>query len=260
MTQPTPSPEDEVQAIRTLAAERGLPARRPHALLARLARNLLYVLVAFGLLAAYEHYSLHHQSTESLACLVGAGGFALAPVRAILHVFFALESRVLHLVHGLGGLAFIGLAAGGTIKGGPVLTHAAMAPFAMMGAAQAIMRQNNPRNAEQAAALRRFATSLPEIERFTRAKDLTSPANIARAVAVLSDLIGKAQALGETELNADPEFQSALRKATAHAGLTLGLDSVDKAIGRLAENPQAAGSVAKLREQLAAARKTVAAT
>ena len=29
-------------------------------------------------------------------------------------------------------------------------------------------------------------------------KDLTSPANIARAVAVLSDLIGKAQVLGET--------------------------------------------------------------
>lgn len=255
-----PAPTDEASALRALAAGAARPARRPHQVLARIARNVLYTLVAFGLLAGYEHYALHQQSTESLACLVGAGGFALAPVRTLLHVFFALESRVLHVVHGLGGLAFIGLAAGGAIKGGPVLTHAALAPFAMMGAAQAVMHQNTPRNAEQAAALRRFATSLPEVEQFTRAKDLTSPANIARAVAVLSDLIGKAQALGETELKADPQFQSALRQATTHAGLTLGLDSLDTAIGRLAKNPEAAASVTRLREQLAAARKTVAAT
>ena len=119
---------------------------------------------------------------------------------------FAIEGKVLHLVHGIGGLALGGLALGGVISGGPLLTHAALAPFAIMGAAQAVMHQDHPRNPEQADALRRFATSLPEVEQFTNSGDLTSPANVRRAVAVLTDLVTKAQVLGETELRVRSRF------------------------------------------------------
>jgi hypothetical protein len=116
------------------------------------------------------------------------------------------------------------------------------------------MHQNHPRNAKQAEALRRFATSLPEVAEFTSSRDLTSPQNIARAVHVLNDLISKAQALGETELEADPNFQSAWARATTRSGLTLGLDVVDQGINRLAANPAAAASVPELRQRLAKAR------
>ena len=67
-------------------------------------------------------------------------------------------------------------------------SRAWMAPFAMMGAAQAVMHQNNPRNAKQAAALKQFAASMPEVAQFANAKDLTSPANAQRAIAALSDI------------------------------------------------------------------------
>jgi len=73
---------------------------------------------------------------------VGAGVLALAPLRGVLGELFAIEGKVLHALHGIGGLAFVGLAAGGVISGQPLLTHAAMAPFAIMGAAQAVMHQN----------------------------------------------------------------------------------------------------------------------
>src|SRR6185312_9455334 len=159
---------------------------------------------------------------------------------------FALERGVLHIVHGIGGLAIVGLAAGGATSGSPVLSHAALAPFAMMGA-------------RQAEELRRFVTSLPEVEQVARAQNLSSPANVARAAAALSDIIGKARSLGETELESDPGFQSALRRVTARAGLTLGLDSVDRAIGRLATSPAAGQQVAALRRQLTAARRALAA-
>ena len=196
----------------------------------------------------------------ALASLVAAAGFALAPVRALVARLFSVEGRVLHLVHGVGGLAFIGLSAGGVISGAPIVSHAALAPFAIMGAAQAIMHQDHPRNAEQAAALRRFATSLPEVAQFTSSRDLTSPANAARAVSVLTDLVAKAEALGETELKADPGFQSALGRATTRFGLTLGLDTIDQAIQRLAAVPAAASAIPRLRQQLADARRTLAAS
>jgi hypothetical protein len=127
----------------------------------------------------------------------------------------------------------------------------------MMGAAQAIMHQDHPRNAQQADALRRFATSLPEIEQFTKTGDLTSPANVAKAVSVLNDLLAKAQALGQTELQSDPGFQSALRQVTTRFGLSLGLDTVDEVIQELAANPAASGALPGLRKQLADARKVV---
>jgi hypothetical protein len=126
-----------------------------------------------------------------------------------------------------------------------------------VGAAQAVMHQDHPRNAEQAAALRRFATSLPEVQRFTRSADLTSPANVRQAVLVLTDLLAKAQALGETELAADPSFQQALRQAMTRFGLSLGLDTVDRAIAKLSANPAAASAVPGLRGKLADARSTL---
>jgi len=233
------------------------PEVKPRAapLLRRIVLHLLALVGAAGLYVAHEHWAVSGDSTHSLLALIGAALLALAPVRAVLGSVFALEGKVLHLVHGVGGLALVGLAAGGVVSGGPLITHAALAPFAVMGAAQAIMHQNHPRNAQQAEALRRFATSLPEVEQFTKSGSLASPQNAARAVAVLRDLLGKAEALGYTELDADPGFQSALRQATTRFGLTLGLDQVDKAITALANNPKTASAVPELRQQLAKARR-----
>ena len=126
-----------------------------------------------------------------------------------------------------------------------------------MGAAQAVMHQDHPRNAEQAAALRRFATSLPEVAQFTRSKNLASPENAKRAVAVLSDIVAKAQTPGETELKSDPGFQSALRQVSTRFGSNLGLDAVDLALNKLAANPATARAVPQLRKQLAKARKSL---
>jgi len=221
--------------------------------------HCIFLALAVVALAAYQHFKLMGQSTPALVSLVAAAVFALAPIRAILHGLFAVEGAALHVVHGVGGLAFMGLSMGGIISGAPLVSHAALAPFAIMGAAQAIMHQDHPRNPQQAAALHRFATSLPEVAQLASSHDLTSPANAAHAVAVLSDLVSKAQALGETELQADPAFQSALSRATTRVGLTLGLDTIDQAMQKLAANPAAASALPALRARLAAARRTAAA-
>lgn len=231
------------------------PRRSALSIVFRVFLHGLSLLVGIGAFVAYQHFSLEGASTASTVSLVAAAVFGLAPVRLLLHELFALERHVLHLAHGLGGLALLGLTYSGAVSGGSLLPHAAMAPFAIMGAAQAVMHQNHPRNAEQAAALQRFATSLPEVAEFTRSGDLTSPANARRAVVVLTDLISKAQALGETELQADPEFQSAWQKTTTHVGLSLGLDAIDRAVNALAANPATAGAVPDLRRRMAAARK-----
>lgn len=230
------------------------PRRSFASIAGRLILHVIFLAIALGAFLAYQHYSTLGATTESTVSAVVAGGFALAPVRAILHVFFSVERRILHVVHGLGGLAVAGLTFSGALQGRPVLTHAALAPFAIMGAAQAIMHQNQPRNAAQAAALQRFASSLPEVEQFTKG-DLTSPANAQRAIAVLTDLVNKAQALGETELAADPNFQNALSRVTTHVGLSLGLDAIGQAIDTLAKNPAAAGAIPDLKRRLEQARK-----
>lgn len=215
---------------------------------------LLLAVVAFVL---YEHFKLHGESIPSLVSLAASAGFGLAPVRALMCELFVIEGKVLHLLHGVGGLALGGLAVSGFISGGPLLTHAALAPFSIMGAAQALMHSDHPRNPEQAEALRHFATSLPEVEQFTKTGDLSSPANVRRAVAVLTDLVAKAQVLGETELKSDPGFQSSLQRVTTRLGLTLGLDAVDRALGQLSANPAAASAIPELRKRLAAARNTI---
>ena len=126
-----------------------------------------------------------------------------------------------------------------------------------MGAAQAVMHQGHPRNARQAAALQTFAASLPEVAQFANSKDPLTPANAKRAIAVLTDIIGKAQTLGETELDADPGFQGALRQVSTRFGASLGLDAVDLALRNLAGNPATATAVPGLQRRLAQARQTI---
>ena len=218
------------------------------------------LVIAIGCLAAYEHFKAQGQSSASLASLIAAAVFGFLPLRDIIHVVFGIEGKALHVVHGLGVLGLGALPLSGAVSGTPVLTRAALAPFAIMGAAQALMHQNHPRNAKQAAALQRFRSSLPEVAQFTSSKDLKSPANAMRAVSALSDIISKAQALGQTELEADPRFQSALSQTSTRFGTNLGLDAVDLALTRLAANPATASAVPALRSRLAQARKTVAAS
>lgn len=237
-----------------LAATAALTVSRPgRSLLARVLLHCLALVLAAVALVAHEHFKLAGNSTASIVSLIAAALLALAPLRAIVGELFSLPGKALHAFHGLGGLALAGLVGTGVVSGAPLLPHAAMAPFAIMGAAQALMHSEHPRNAEQAAALRRFVTSMPEVAQVSQAS-LSSPASAARAVRVLQDVISKAEVLGETELNADPAFQRAWAQASTRAGLTLGLDSVDHAINRLAQSPVAAGSIPDLRRRLAQAR------
>jgi hypothetical protein len=216
-----------------------------------------FLAIALGCLAAYEHFAAEGQSNASIVSLVAAAGFGFLPLRDLARVVFKLGGAALHGVHIVGGLGLIALPLTGVVSGASVLGHAALAPFSMMGAAQALMHSNQPRNAKQDAALRQFVASLPQVEQFA-SKSFTSPENAAHAVAVLSDILAKAQALGQSELDADPGFQSALRQVTTRVGANLGLDAVDVALKQLADNPATARAVPGLRDQLAEARHAIA--
>ena len=234
------------------------PARPARRILRHVAVNVLALIFAVVAFVAYEHYKLAGASTPAFISLAAAALLAFIPVRHVIGALFTLEGKVMHGLHGLGGLALMGLVGGGVISGAPLLNHAARAPFAMMGAAQALMHANNPRTSAQAEAMRRFVTSLPEVEAIARAHDLRSPQSAAQAVSVLTDLINKAEALGETELDADPAFKSAWAQASTRTGLSLGLDSIDQAVNKLAKNPAEAAQVAELRRKLAKARAITA--
>jgi hypothetical protein len=106
--------------------------------------------------------------------------------------------------------------------------------------------------------MRSFVTSLPEVAQFTSNRDFTSPANVERAVTVLGDLLSKAQALGETELQADPQFQSALKQVGMRTGLSLGLDAIGHSIDVMARSPQAAAAAPALQARLAQVRRSIA--
>jgi hypothetical protein len=215
-----------------------------------------FLLIALGCLAGYEHFAAEGQSNASIVSLVAAAGFGFLPLRDLARVVFKIGRTALHGVHLVGGLALAAIPFTGVVSGTSVLSHAALAPFSMMGAAQALMHSNQPRNAKQEAALRQFVASLPQIEQFA-GSNFTSPEGAARAAAVLTDIVAKAQALGQTELEADPEFQSALRQVTTRFGAGLGLDAVDVALNQLAANPPAAHVVPGLREQVATARRAI---
>lgn len=219
--------------------------------------HVVFLLIALGCLALYLHLKAEEHPSAALASLVAAALFGFMPLRDLIRIFFRVEGTALHLVHALGGLALVALPLSGAVSGTPLLTHTAMAPFAVMAAAQAVMHQNHPRNARQAAALQQFAASLPEVAQFTSG-NLSSPENAKRAMVVLSDIIGKAQVLGQTELDADPNFQSALGRVSTRFGAGLGLDAVDLALNRLAANPATAPAVPGLRQRVTAARATIA--
>jgi len=256
-----PANASAIQALEQLAAQSAAPSRPSFsAVAARILLHAGFLVIAVGCVLAYEHFKAEGQSTAALVSLVAAAGFGFAPIRDLIRIVFAIEGKALHLVHLLGGLALIGLPVAGVVSGAPVLTHAAMAPFAIMAAAQAVMHQDHPRNAKQAAALQRFAESLPEVAQFAGSKDLTSPENARRAVVVLSDILTKAQVLGQTELEADPGFQSALRQVSTRFGANLGLDAVDLVLNQLAANPATAAQAAELRKELASARSAIAGT
>jgi hypothetical protein len=236
----------------------GLPRRTLAALAGKLLAQIAFLAVALGAFAGYQHFKLHGETAAAWIALLAAGGLALMPVRALLDELLEIESNVMHLIHGVGGLALVGLAGTGVIAGTSVLTRGAMAPFAIMGAAQAFMHADHPRSPEQAAALEGFVASLPELHAVASG-DLASPAHAERAIAVISKLVAQAQRIGETELRADPGFQGALQQVTTRTGVTLGLDAIDHALGALAENPAAAAAVPRLRRELAKARLTLSA-
>lgn len=235
------------------------PAPQPfrRSLLGRILLHALFLVIALACLAAYEHFKITGRSGASLACLIAAALFGFAPVRDLIRILFRIEGKALHIIHAVGGLALIALPLSGVVSGTPILTHAALAPFAFMGAAQAVIHQNQPRNAKQAAALQRFAASLPQIAQFAGG-NLSSPENARRAVAVISDILAKAQALGQTELESDPRFQTAVSQVSTRMGANLGLDAVNLALNKLAANPATAVAVPRLRKQLTAARQTIA--
>ena len=236
------------------------PRRSPGSVAGRFLLHCAFLVIALGCFAAYQHLKVEGRSTAALASLAAAAVFGFAPVRDLLRIVFRIEGKALHLAHVLGSLALFALPLSGRVSGAPVLTQTALAPFAVMGAAQALMHQGHPRSAKQAAAMQRFVAGLPEVSRIAAAGTFTSPENARRAVAALSDMLSRAQALGETELESDPGFQSALSRVSTRFGANLGLDAVDLALNRLAESPLTAGAVPGLRAQLAAARATVAGT
>lgn len=235
------------------------PARRApmRSAAMRVLLHVGFLVVAIGCLAAYEHFKVEGQSTASMASLVAAALFGFAPLRDVTHLVFGIEGKMLHLVHVVGGVGLGVLPLTGVVSGTPVLTRAATAPFAMMGAAQALMHSNNPRNAEQAAAMHRFVESMPELQAIGNPRSFSSGAGAQRAITALSDVIGKAQSLGQTELQSDPAFRSAWRQASTRFGANLGLDAVDDALGKLARNPATASAVPGLRARLALARRTL---
>jgi hypothetical protein len=233
------------------------PPRRGPTLLGRLLRDLVCLFGSVSAFIAYEHFKVTGNSGLSLTCLIVAALLALVPVRALLGTLFALERGVLHLFHGVGALALLALPITGVISGAPLMSHAAMAPFAIMGAAQALTHQNQPRNRAQAQALRRFAESLPEVAIFSNPGSLTTPARAAQAATVLKDLLAKAETLGQTELDADLGFQAALKTVALRTGLNLSLDVIDHSLDVMTVNPLSARLVPPLRRQLEHVRATI---
>ena len=247
----------ELQAAAAAAARQPPQPARGAALPGHLLHWALGLAGSAALFVAYGHLNVNGQPLAAYACLAGAALLVLNPLKALVHRVFSIERGVMHAVHAVVGLGLIAMPVTGVVSGTPMLTRAALAPFAIMGAAQAVMHQNHPRNAAQAAALRNFASSLPEVEQFTRSGEFASPANVARAVGVLTDLLSKAQALGETELQSDPGFQSALKRVGVRTGLSLGLDAINHSIDVMARSPTAASAAPALRARLAQVRRLI---
>jgi hypothetical protein len=247
----------DLQAAMAAARQPPQPARGA-SLVGHLLHWVLGLAGSAALFVGYEHLKLNGEAMPAYACLASSALLVLNPLKALVHRVFSVERGVMHIVHAVGGLGLVALPLSGAVSGTPMLTHAALAPLAMMGAAQAVMHENHPRNAAEAAALRNFAASLPEVEQFTGKGDFTSPAGVARPVRVLTDLMSKAQVLGETELQSDPGFQSALKQVGVRTGLSLGLDAIDHSIQVMSRSPAAAAAAPELRARLAQVRRSIA--
>ena len=239
------------------SAERGREPRKRAVTGMRLVWHAILLLIAVACFAAYGHLKVEGRSTAAMTVLVVGAVCGFAPLRDVLRLVFRIEGTALHFAHALGTLGLVGLPVSGVVSGAPLFARSWRAPFAIMGAAQAIMHQNRPRNARQAAALQTFAASLPEVAQFASSNHPLSPASAQRAIVVLTDIIGKAQTLGETELDADPGFQGALRQVSTRFETSLGLDAVDLALRNLSGNPAAASAVPGLQRRLAQARQTI---
>jgi len=231
------------------------PVRRA---LLRAGWHLLALVLALAALAAYLHFKVEGPRTAALFSLVAAGVLGFVPLRDLLRLVLRVEGPVLHVVHVLGALALAVLPLSGAVSGLPVLTHSAMAPFAIMGAAQALMHQDRPRNAQQAEALRQFVASFPELAAIGSPAAFRSPAAAQRAVTALTDILAKAQVLGQTELDADPGFQAALRRTSTRVGLSLALDAVESSLDKMPATSASASAIHALRTQLASARAVLA--
>lgn len=211
----------------------------------KLLLRLLALGISVGFYLANRHYRLTGESEPAMWALGGAIVFGYAALHGVF-------GRLRHL--GLSAAALLG--ALGYWKGGPTVGQGAQSAFAVMAAMQTLTHQDHPRSAQQAAALRDFAQSLPAVAQFAGG-DLTSPENAARAMRVIGNILSKAERLGATELAADPKYRNAVHRLTMRAGLTIGLDSVDEVLQRCLGNPtigpQAAelqARVRKLRQQL----------
>jgi hypothetical protein len=65
----------------------------PGAIAARILLHGLFLLIAVGCFAAYEHFKIQGQSNASLVSLIAAALFGFAPVRDFVRVVFAIEAR-----------------------------------------------------------------------------------------------------------------------------------------------------------------------
>jgi hypothetical protein len=203
----------------------------------------LFVVLALGLYLTYRHYNLAGRQAPALASLGGAAVFVWAAIRGLL-------GR-------LRQLAFVLVPAAALLgywQGAPLVDQFAQSPFAIMGAMQAVTHQNHPRSAEQAAALRQFANSLTEVGSFAGG-DLRSPANAARALQVIGNIVTKAEYLGATELRSDPGFQNALRNTALRTGIGWGLDTADAALRSFGGNASIARQVTELQQRLREVRR-----
>ena len=136
-------------------------ARAPHRCTTRVARSLSACRDC--LLCRVRTLSARGSLDRIARELDRGGGLRVVPLRDVLRIVFRIEGKALHIAHGLGSLGLLALPFTGAVSRTNVLNRAWMGPFAIMGAAQAMMHQNNPRNAKQAAALQRFAASLPGV-------------------------------------------------------------------------------------------------
>jgi hypothetical protein len=135
------------------AAERRREPGRRAATGVRLVWHAVLLAIAVACFAAYGHLKVEGRSTAAMTALVAGAVCGFAPLRDVLRLAFRIEGTALHIAHGLGALGLIGLPVSGVVSGTPLFARSWRAPFAIMGAAQAIMHQTQPRNARQAAAL-----------------------------------------------------------------------------------------------------------